>query len=199
MLGAVQGVVCPLGRRGCPDEGGGREKHQTGGEERNAHLAGGHFVHYRVEAAAAKQPSPNPSAPYSAARSSSGANRLFGYLANQSLSAGLILLALGFAALLGALHALTPGHAKTLMAAYLVGSGGTIRHALTLGAVVTFTHTASVIVIGLIALLAGRFLLPGVLVPALQVLAGLLILVLGLRLMRQRWPLAARTRRGARS
>ena len=49
--------------------------------------------------------------------------------------------------MLGGLHALTPGHGKTLVAAYLVGSRGTVRHATALGAIVTFTHTASVIAI----------------------------------------------------
>ncbi|MFF5085044.1 nickel/cobalt transporter [Actinoplanes sp. NPDC000266] len=113
--------------------------------------------------------------------------RLAGYLGSSSLSVTLVLFALAMAALLGALHALTPGHAKTLMAAYLIGSGGTTRNALTLGAVVTFTHTASVIVIGLVALFASQFLVPGVLVPALEIIAGVLVLAIGVRLIRRRW------------
>jgi nickel/cobalt exporter len=99
------------------------------------------------------------------------------------LSGGLVLVVLVAAALL-ALHALTPGHAD---AQGRVGSGGTSRNALTLGAVVTFTHTASGVVIGLLALLASQFLVPGLLVPALEIIAGLLVLGLGARLLRQRW------------
>jgi hypothetical protein len=70
------------------------------------------------------------------------------------------------------LHALTPGHGKTLVAAYLIGSRGTVRHAAALGGIVTFTHTASVIAVGLLALLAGQYILPDVLVPALEVARG---------------------------
>ena len=142
-------------------------------------------VEYRLDAATAPAPAAGADA-----RSTPAARtgRLAGFLESPSLSAAVVLLALVFAALLGALHALTPGHAKTLMAAYLVGSGGTTRNALTLGAVVTFTHTASVLVIGLVALFASQFLVPGVLVPALEILSGVLVLAIGLRLVRRRWP-----------
>ncbi len=58
----------------------------------------------------------------------------------------LLLLAAGF----GAAHALTPGHGKTLVAAYLIGEHGTIWHALVLGSVVTLTHTGAVIVLAAI-------------------------------------------------
>jgi nickel/cobalt exporter len=141
-------------------------------------------VSYQVGAAAAGQPAGDQAR----AETPVGAGRLAGYLEDPSLSVWVVLLALGSAALLGALHALTPGHAKTLMAAYLIGSGGTTANAVTLGAVVTFTHTASVILIGLIALLASQFLVPAVLVPILEGVAGLLVLGLGLRLLRQRRP-----------
>ncbi|MCQ3976445.1 MAG: hypothetical protein DPW09_23690 [Anaerolineae bacterium] len=56
-----------------------------------------------------------------------------------------------------------------------------------LGSIVTFTHTASVIAIGLLALLASQFIVPNLLVPALEVLSGLLVVILGLRLLRNRW------------
>lgn len=115
------------------------------------------------------------------------ASRLLGYLDAPTLSLGTMLLALALAAGLGGLHALTPGHGKTLVAAYLVGSRGTVRHAALLGAVVTATHTASVIAIGLLALFASHFVVPGVLVPLLQICSGLLVVVLGFRLVWQRW------------
>jgi nickel/cobalt exporter len=120
--------------------------------------------------------------------------RLVGYLYETTLSPWLFVVGLGLSALLGGLHALTPGHGKTLVAAYLIGSRGTAKHAAALGGIVTFTHTASVIAVGLLALLAGQYILPDVLVPALEVCAGLLVVALGARLVRARW----RTRGGHR-
>ncbi|MDQ3638394.1 MAG: sulfite exporter TauE/SafE family protein [Actinomycetota bacterium] len=120
--------------------------------------------------------------------------RLVGYLYETTLSPWLLVVGLGLSALLGGLHARTPGHGKTLVAAYLIGSRGTVRHAAALGGIVTFTHTASVIAVGLLALLAGQYILPDVLVPALEVCAGLLVVALGARLVRARW----RTRGGHR-
>jgi nickel/cobalt exporter len=117
---------------------------------------------------------------------------LVGYLYENTLSPWLLVVGLGLSALLGGLHALTPGHGKTLVAAYLIGSRGTVGHAAALGGIVTLTHTASVIAVGLLALLAGQYILPDVLVPALEVGAGLLVVALGLRLVRARW----RTRGG---
>lgn len=116
-----------------------------------------------------------------------GQQQLTSYLYEANLSPLLVLAALGLAAVLGGLHALTPGHGKTLVAAYLIGSRGTTGHAVILGSIVTFTHTASVIVIGLLALLASQFIVPNLLVPALEVLSGLLVVILGLRLLRSRW------------
>jgi nickel/cobalt transporter (NicO) family protein len=120
--------------------------------------------------------------------------RLVGYLRETTLSPWLFVVGLGLSALLGGLHALTPGHGKTLVAAYLIGSRGTVGHAAALGGIVTLTHTASVIAVGLLALLAGQYILPDVLVPALEVCAGLLVVALGARLVRARW----RTRGGHR-
>ncbi len=120
--------------------------------------------------------------------------RLVGYLYEGALSPWLLVVGLGLSALLGGLHALTPGHGKTLVAAYLIGSRGTVGHAAALGGIVTLTHTASVIAVGLLALLAGQYILPEVLVPALEVCAGLLVVALGARLVRARW----RTRGGHR-
>jgi nickel/cobalt transporter (NicO) family protein len=113
--------------------------------------------------------------------------RLVGYLYENTLSPWLLVVGLGLSALLGGLHALTPGHGKTLVAAYLIGSRGTVGHAAALGGIVTLTHTASVIAVGLLALLAGQYILPEVLVPALEVCAGLLVVALGARLVGARW------------
>ncbi|MCQ3978480.1 MAG: hypothetical protein DPW09_34055 [Anaerolineae bacterium] len=116
-----------------------------------------------------------------------GQEQLTRYLYDPNLSLFLLLVALGLSAILGGLHALTPGHGKTVVAAYLIGSRGTIGHAVALGGIMTFTHTASVIVIGLLALLASQFIVPSVLVPSLEILSGLLVVYLGGRLLWARW------------
>lgn len=116
-----------------------------------------------------------------------GQDQLAGFLYNAKLSPLLILTGLGLSVLLGGLHALTPGHGKTLVAAYLIGNRGTVRHAMFLGGIVTFTHTASVIAVGLLALLASRFIVPDVLAPALEVISGLLVVGLGVQLLWARW------------
>lgn len=113
--------------------------------------------------------------------------QLLAYLYEPIRSPWVLLLALSLAVVLGGLHALTPGHGKTLVAAYLVGSRGTVKHAVFLGGIVTFTHTASVIVIGLLALFASQFIVPSVLVPLLEILSGLLVVYMGGRLIWQRW------------
>jgi ABC-type nickel/cobalt efflux system permease component RcnA len=118
---------------------------------------------------------------------SAGQKQLTEYLYNPQLSPFFVLVVLGLSAFLGGLHALTPGHGKTLVAAYLIGSRGAIRHAVFLGGIVTFTHTASVIAIGLLALLASQFILPHILVPALEILAGFLVVYLGMQLLWSRW------------
>lgn len=105
------------------------------------------------------------------------------------LSSPWALLALvGTCALLGAFHALTPGHGKALLASYLVGAHSTPRQAVALGSVITVTHTSSVIALGTAVLFAGRYVMPEVLVPVLQVASGAVVLFLGVRLLRRRWP-----------
>jgi ABC-type nickel/cobalt efflux system permease component RcnA len=87
---------------------------------------------------------------------------------------------------LGAAHALTPGHGKTLLAAYLVGERAKYREAISLGLVITFTHTFSVIIIGLIILTASHFLVSNNLIPIIELIAGLSVLFLGSKLFLQR-------------
>ena len=92
-----------------------------------------------------------------------------------------------FAFAFGAVHALSPGHGKTMVAAYLVGSRGTPRHAFLLGVVVTITHTFGVFALGFALLFASRYVLPEKLFPALSALSGLLIFGVGLWLFMSRW------------
>jgi ABC-type nickel/cobalt efflux system permease component RcnA len=80
---------------------------------------------------------------------------------------------------LGALHAIEPGHGKTIVAAYLVGSRGTARHALLLGLIVTASHTAGVFALGAITLYASRYIVPEQLYPWLGIFSGLTIAGLG--------------------
>ncbi len=88
---------------------------------------------------------------------------------------------------LGALHALEPGHGKTIVGAYLVGSRGTARHALLLGLIVTISHTAGVFALGAITLYASRYIVPEQLYPWLGVFSGLTIAGLGGYMFLRRW------------
>ena len=80
---------------------------------------------------------------------------------------------------LGAMHAMSPGHGKTIVAAYLVGSRGTFKHAMFLGAMVTFTHTASVFLLGFVTLFLSKYVLPEKLFPILGAISGLSIVWVG--------------------
>ncbi len=112
--------------------------------------------------------------------------QLTGVLRDERLDALGLVAALFVAAALGAVHALGPGHGKALVGAYLVGSRGTARHALLLGATVTATHTAGVYLLGLITLLAARYVLPDRLYPILGIVSGGLVIAIGLGLGRAR-------------
>ena len=102
------------------------------------------------------------------------------------LSLPTLLLALLIAFVWGAGHALTPGHGKTIVAAYLVGSRGTARHALFLGLTTTITHTLGVFALGGITLFVSAFILPEQLYPWLSVGSGLLVVGIGLSLLKAR-------------
>jgi ABC-type nickel/cobalt efflux system permease component RcnA len=91
------------------------------------------------------------------------------------------------AAVLGGFHALEPGHGKTLVAAYLVGSHGKARHAVLLGAIVTASHTISVYALGIITLYASQWILPERLYPWLGIGSGLLVAGLGFTLFIRRY------------
>jgi len=87
---------------------------------------------------------------------------------------------------LGGLHALEPGHGKTIVAAYLVGSKGTARHAVLLGLIVTVSHTAGVFALGAITLYASRYIVPEQLYPWLGALSGVTIAGLGCYMLLRR-------------
>ncbi|HEY8743463.1 MAG TPA: high-affinity nickel-transporter, partial [Chloroflexota bacterium] len=102
-------------------------------------------------------------------------NAFTALVSRQALSLPFILFALLAAIALGGVHALSPGHGKTIVGAYLVGSRGAARHAALLGLTVTITHTAGVFALGCITLLAARFIVPERLYPWLSTLSGLLV------------------------
>ncbi|MFN2522704.1 MAG: hypothetical protein ABR614_05275, partial [Mycobacteriales bacterium] len=116
------------------------------------------------------------------------------FLGRKDLTVGFALVSVLASLAFGVLHALAPGHGKTVMAAYLVGQRGTRRQALQLGAVVTFTHTASVLLLGALLTL-GTLAAPERVVPLTEVLSGLLLAGLGVYLL----VLAVRKVRGQRS
>jgi len=82
----------------------------------------------------------------------------------------------------GAAHALTPGHGKTIVGAYLVGSRGTVRHAIFLGLTTTITHTAGIFAIGLIVWFASNYILTEKIFPWMSLFSGLLVVVMGISL-----------------
>ena len=87
---------------------------------------------------------------------------------------------------LGAIHAMSPGHGKTVVGAYLVGSKGTPKHAAFLGLTVTITHTLGVFAIGLITLFASNYILPERIMPFLNFVSGLLVFFIGVSLFKER-------------
>ncbi len=114
-------------------------------------------------------------------------NRLTELMTAHQLSAGVIVFSLLVAIGLGAFHALEPGHGKTLVAAYLVGSQGTAWHAFLLGLTVTASHTIGVYALGGVALFASHYVLPEQLYPWLGFTSGLLIMGMGMVLLTQAW------------
>jgi ABC-type nickel/cobalt efflux system permease component RcnA len=108
---------------------------------------------------------------------------------------GVFILAALVAATLGAFHALEPGHGKTVVAAYLVGSRGTAWHAVLLGLIVTASHTAGVYLLGGVTLYASRYVVPERLYPWLGVISGVTIAGLGFFLFLRRYAESAHRHR----
>ena len=110
-------------------------------------------------------------------------SRLTG-LVTGDLTIGLALAALGLALVLGALHAFAPGHGKTVIAAYLVAERGTLRQAALIGLCVTVTHTAGVLLLGVVLSTWSAFA-PDRLYPVLGIVSGLLLAWIGVVLVRR--------------
>ena len=99
---------------------------------------------------------------------------------------GLLLVGVVVAFALGAIHALSPGHGKTIVAAYLVGTRGTPIHAVFLGGMVTFTHTVTVFFLGFATLFLSRYVLPERIYPVLGAVSGISIVWIGAVLLYKR-------------
>jgi nickel/cobalt transporter (NicO) family protein len=103
------------------------------------------------------------------------------------LSAHVILASLAAAFFWGMAHALSPGHGKTIVAAYLVSRRGTPWHAAALGAIVTATHTIGVFALGLVTLALSAFIVPEQLYPWLNLVSGVLVVAIGATVFRSRY------------
>lgn len=114
------------------------------------------------------------------------ADRLAAILESGPSDLAALLAALLVALMLGALHALGPGHGKAMVAAYLVGSKGTAKQAVILGTTVTVTHTLGVYALGAITLVAAQYVVPERLYPILGVLSGGMVVALGIGMLRAR-------------
>ena len=107
-------------------------------------------------------------------------------ITTRELTLSAVVIALLVAGALGAFHALEPGHGKTVVAAYLVGSRGTARHALLLGLIVTASHTAGVYLLGAVTFFASQYVVPDRLYPWVALASGLTIAAIGLSLFWRR-------------
>src|SRR3954464_15916514 len=122
-------------------------------------------------------------APLETDRGGGGFARLFDEdAAGRGVLLAFLLAAFGW----GALHALSPRHGKAMVAAYLVGTRGTARQAVMLGATVRVTHTIGVFALGLVTLALSEFVLPEDLYPWLNLAAGMMVVAVGVAVLRRR-------------
>ncbi len=127
-----------------------------------------------------------PSAGSSARNTSTPQDAFTQTISTAKLTPAIILLGLGIAFIFGAFHALSPGHGKTMVAAYLVGSHGTPKHAVLLGLTVTITHTFGVFLLGFITLFASQYIVPERLYSVLSIVSGLSVFGVGVWLLATR-------------
>lgn len=191
---------------------GGAEAYQTGGSDRLTAYPAAQIATPRDQSAATFTVSPGgpaapaadvrdavpiDSSPEEVMRAGSGTAALPGGVTDlprqisdiiqaRDLDLAAIVLSLLVAAGVGAVHAASPGHGKTLMAAYLVGTRGTVRHAMGLGLTVTISHTIGVLALGGMILFAGALIPPERLFPILGFVSGLVVVAIGLGLLAQR-------------
>jgi len=115
-----------------------------------------------------------------------GGDGFAGVFSSAAAGKGVLVLFLLAAFAWGAIHALSPGHGKTMVAAYLVGTRGTARHAMVLGAITTVTHTIGVFALGGVTLVLAQYVLPEQLYPWLSLASGLIVVTIGAVALRSR-------------
>ena len=108
---------------------------------------------------------------------------LSSYVKRDEISPGIIISALIASLILGAIHALTPGHGKAIIAGYLIGSKGTVIHAVELALIITVTHSASVFILGILAIILTGYFVPSTVVLFLNKVSGILIVGFGIYLL----------------
>ncbi|MDQ6846361.1 MAG: nickel transporter [Candidatus Dormibacteraeota bacterium] len=113
-------------------------------------------------------------------------NAFVALVSRQTIDIPFVGIALVLALVLGGLHAFAPGHGKTLMAAYLVGQRGSMRHAAALAASVTVTHTIGVLALG-VALSVSTAFAPAQIYPVLGIASGVIMVSIGLTLLSRAW------------
>lgn len=99
----------------------------------------------------------------------------------------IMILYLLFAIIIGAFHSLSPGHGKALIGAYIIGTRGTVADAVTLGIVTAASHTISVLILGVILLIAFNSVVPDNIASYLNVISGIIIVIIGIYLLRRRF------------
>ena len=129
-----------------------------------------------------------PTAPAEAGWLQRQTRRLIAMVSTAEVAPHVALFALLAAMVLGAAHAFSPGHGKTVVGAYLIGSRATARHAAFLGLTVTVTHTLGVFALGFATLFFSRYVEPERIFPILGFAGGAIVLGMGLVLLVQRWP-----------
>ena len=140
----------------------------------------------QVQSLQVDQVSPKPPEFWGSALLDRGNNSFTSIVTQENLTFPTILIALITAFVWGGFHALAPGHGKTIVGSYLIGTRGNIQHALFLGLTVTITHTAGIFALGLVMLSTSQFVLTEQLYPWLSLLSGLLVTVIGLNLFIRR-------------
>ncbi len=136
---------------------------------------------------ASPQPPPEPRLDLAPNKQATPRNRFTELMIRPQMGFWFLLTAAFLAAGLGAAHALEPGHGKTIVAAYLVGSRGRARHAIGLGLLVTAAHTAGVYALGAVVLYASKYIVPEQIYPWLSIFSGMIIAVLAGYLLLRAW------------
>ena len=108
-------------------------------------------------------------------------NQLSDMLARGTSDWGFVALTFGVAIVLGALHALEPGHGKTLLAISLVGARATVKQATILATALTVAHTIGVLALGVAINLFKGYFVPETIYPWITLISGIVIAVIGAR------------------